>query len=143
MWIFPRCQVEQGVSTLPMRCFPLVMNVMNLLRRQVTPQASWQYTLKEIINLMSESGWECIVQTVPFPSRSRVAFECLQISAMHKTENVYCVISRDSRAYCMIRLDHGQTVTCVDQEDMLSILDDTLLKHRSPQMNQKGLLVLC
>ena len=112
-----------------MRCFPL-QEVMNLLRRRVAPRASWQYTLKEIVKLLEDIGWECIVQTVPFPSRSKVFYECLQISAMHKTENVYCVISRDSRAYCQVRLDHGQTVSCADVGDMLSILHDSVLKHK-------------
>lgn len=75
----------------------------------VTKKQSWQKTLREIVEQLTKDGWDCILQQVPFTARDkkRRFYESLEVSALHRDENVYCTISRKPNSYCQVRIqDH-------------------------------------
>lgn len=84
--------------------FPFCFSCWNVTKKQ-----SWQKTLREIVDQLTKEGWDCILQQVPFTARDkkRRFYESLEVSALHRDENVYCTISRKPNSYCQVQIqDH-------------------------------------
>ena len=98
--------------------------------------ASWQKTLRAIVDQLTQEGWDCILQQVPFTARDRKRrfYESLEISALHNDENVYCTISRKQNLYCQVRIqnhithisqvkiENHLTLNCSTQKDLFDAL---------------------
>lgn len=84
--------------------------------------------MHEILHVLSQNGWDCIPQTVPFSSRvfQKGIHENLQISAMHVTTKVYVLIVKSTTAYCQIRKEDNQTVNCRNKEEVCTVLQKTV-----------------
>lgn len=100
------------------------------------PKRKWRSELKEIVKRMREVGWDCIVQPGPYE-------EPLQISAVYKKLDVYCIISYTPQAYCSIRFYCTGVSICASRTELFRVLSCRLCEVLDLSPEDTNDLTIC